>query len=156
MTRRAAKKLPAVAEVDLDHDLRSLVGYCISRAFHRVRVQVRKVLEPMGLRRVTMSALGIIRATPGLNQANLADALVVERPNVVAIVDEMEHAGWVVRERSQTDRRAYELKITAAGEALWQKAIVEVRCVEDGLVRGLSAEERRRLIRALRHVEDSE
>ena len=139
----------------LDATLREFSGYCIRRAALRVLAVVDERLAPMGLRRTTFSALTIVVETPGLKQGHLADALAIERPNVVQIVDDLETAGLVRRTEVPGDRRARGLMPTEAGRALLSEAIEEIRRTEAALTEGLSPGEAEELRRRLETVEEN-
>ena len=67
---------------------------------------------------LTPSDAGVLRLlgrTPGLSQRSLADRLGAVPSRVVALIDSLELRGLVVRVRSSTDRRNYELWLTAEG-----------------------------------------
>ncbi|MGO4805398.1 MarR family winged helix-turn-helix transcriptional regulator [Arthrobacter sp. 2MCAF15] len=59
--------------------------------------------------------LRLLGRTPGLSQRSLADRLGAVPSRVVALIDSLERRGLVVRVRSTTDRRNYELWLTAEG-----------------------------------------
>lgn len=68
---------------------------------------------------LTPSDAGVLRLlgrTPGLSQRSLADRLGAVPSRVVALIDSLELRGLVVRVRSNTDRRNYELWLTAEGK----------------------------------------
>lgn len=139
----------------LDATLRDLTGYRLRRAASEVMAQVTAVLAPFGLRRTTFSALSVIADNPGLRQSQLAAALAIERPNLVQIIDELERAGLVVRERAEGDRRAYALRATKAGAALYRSALTELRVSDAAMTRGLSAAQKTALRTALQTIEDN-
>jgi DNA-binding MarR family transcriptional regulator len=67
---------------------------------------------------LTPSDAGVLRLlgrTPGLSQRTLADRLGAVPSRVVPLIDSLEARGLVVRIRSSTDRRNYELRLTAEG-----------------------------------------
>lgn len=137
----------------IDRNLRPLTGYQLRRATSATMPGVNKVLSEFGLRRSTYSSLVVIVSNPGLNQGQLADSLAIERPNLVQIVDQLERAKLVVREKSAEDRRAYALKPTPKGaelEALSTKALQRHDAV---LTKGLSAEDKATVRRCLEIVE---
>jgi DNA-binding MarR family transcriptional regulator len=114
--------VPEGSNAARDSDLRRLVGYNIQRAHSAVMGAVTRVLAPYGLRRASYSVLSVVVETPGLRQADVAEVLAIERPNLVQIVDALEQAGWITRRRTETDRRAYELHPTMAGRAHYTEA----------------------------------
>ncbi len=136
-----------------DAALRDFVGYGMKRAFHAIQQDVTAVLQPFGLRMLTFSALAVIGQAPGLRQSALADILAIERPNLVLILDELERAELITRDRARDDRRAYELTPTIRGRRLLDKAVAAVAAHDARMTRGLSAEERAALIRAMARIE---
>lgn len=67
---------------------------------------------------LTPSDAGVLRLlgrTPGLSQRSLADRLGAVPSRVVPLIDSLETRGLVARARSSTDRRNYELRLTAEG-----------------------------------------
>lgn len=137
----------------IDAQLRELTGYTLRRATTSVMPAVNRVLEPFGLRRITYSSLVIVVRNPGLNQSQLADALAVERPNLVQIVDEMERDDLLSRERSAFDRRAYALSATEKGAALEGEATKVISAFEAAVTAGLSAEQVKTLHKNLEIIE---
>lgn len=130
-----------------------MAGYQLRRATSATMPAVNKVLSKFGLRRSTYSSLVVVVANPGLNQGQLADSLAIERPNVVQIIDQLEQAKLVVREKSAEDRRAYALKPTPKGTELEARATKALQRHDARLTLGLSAAEKAVLRRCLEVVE---
>ncbi|WP_146344499.1 MarR family winged helix-turn-helix transcriptional regulator [Falsiphaeobacter marinintestinus] len=120
-----------------DATLREFAGYHMKRAFNVIQADVNRTLKPFELRMVTFSTLTLIVDNPGLRQAQLADALAVERPNLVVIIDELERRDLIVRNRVPTDRRAYALNATLTGHRLHGQALAAVRGHEARMFRDL-------------------
>ncbi|MEK9723428.1 MAG: MarR family transcriptional regulator [Rhodospirillaceae bacterium] len=106
--------------------LDGFLGYHIKRASNVIQADLARTLKPFELRMITLSALAVIAGNPGLRQADLAAALEIERPNLVAVVDKLQRRGLIVRERDATDRRAHALSPTPAGRRLLAKALAAV------------------------------
>lgn len=136
-----------------DATLRGFCGYAMKRAFLGVQADLNRVLAPLGLRMMTFSALVVVTDCPGLRQAQLADALSVEKPNMVALVAELEKAGLIERQRAADDRRAHALIPTDAGRALCARAIAAVQAHEARITSGLSKLELQTLMQALALME---
>ena len=67
---------------------------------------------------LTPSDAGVLRLlgrAPGLSQRSLADRLGAVPSRVVPLIDSLAARGLVARVRSRTDRRNYELRLTAEG-----------------------------------------
>ncbi|MFK7751037.1 MAG: MarR family winged helix-turn-helix transcriptional regulator [Sedimentitalea sp.] len=136
-----------------DHTLRQFSGYSMKRAFAAVQADVSAALAPFGLRMLSFSALVLIVDNPRRRQSQLADALAIERPNLVIVVDELERAGLITRERTAADKRAYALEATAAGRRLYDETVRVVQQHEARMTQGLDASEHAILRQALRSIE---
>jgi DNA-binding MarR family transcriptional regulator len=60
-------------------------------------------------------ALVLCEQNPGMAQFQIAAALDIDKASVVAIVDRLEELGWLLRRRSNHDRRRYGLYLTPEG-----------------------------------------
>lgn len=140
-------------DVISDDTLRGFVGYGIKRAFNTVQTDLNAVLAPLELRMLTFSALVIIVDNPGLRQSQLADALLIERPNLVIVVDELERRELITRDPAPTDRRAYALRATLVGRQLHARAMAAVQAHDNRMTQNLSEEERQVLAVALARIE---
>ena len=69
----------------------------------------------IGLSPSDAGVLRLIGRSPGLSQRALADRLGAAPSRVVALIDSLQARDLVERERSRTDRRNYELRLTAEG-----------------------------------------
>ncbi len=116
-----------------DQSLQQFVGYHIKLASNAVLNHLAKTLKPFELRMITYTALSLIIDNPGLRQSQLADAMDVERPNLVVIVDELEKRELITRDKVPSDRRAYALHATHAGHHLYGRAIKAVQKHEERL-----------------------
>lgn len=154
--KKSASKSAEVTSVThvQDRTMRKLVGYHMKRAFNVVQADLAKTLKPFELRMLTYTALVLIVDNPGLRQSQLADAMDIERPNLVVIIDELERRELIVRDRVPTDRRAYALKTTLAGRQLFERAAQAVSEHEARLMTGLDDTSRDCLIAALKTIEN--
>ena len=136
-----------------DTTLRRFLGYHMKRAFNVIQADLAATLKPFELRMLTYTALVLIVDNPGLRQSQLADAMDIERPNLVVIIDELERRELITRDRVPTDRRAYALNPTLAGRRLCEKAVAAVAAHEDRLLAGLDAEALATTIAALQQIQ---
>ncbi|TYC63577.1 MarR family transcriptional regulator [Rhodobacterales bacterium] len=136
-----------------DRVLRSLYGYQMKRTFNAIQTDLTRTLKPFDLRMLTYTALVLIVENPGLRQSQLAEAMDIERPNLVVILDELERRDLVIRDRLESDRRAYALKATLAGTRLCEKAIAAVSAHETGLLEGVAEEAKAGAMEVMRRIE---
>ena len=149
MTLPAHKQAYTISTHVSDAVLREMLGYHIKRASNVIQADLAQTLQAFDLRMITYTALVLIAENPGLSQAKLADAMAVERPNLVVIVDELEKRGLIMRNRVPEDRRAYALTTTLAGRQLFEKATKSVRQHEERLLTPLTAELRAAVVEAM-------
>lgn len=151
-SRNSGDAMTDTTDIALDDGLRELIGYSMKRATTMVTADAARVLEPMGLRITTFSALTVICNAPGVRQTELAAALGMERSNSVAVIDTLEKSHWITRERSAQDRRAIALHPTTAGIMRQKQARLALLTHEDRMFADLSPIERRDLVKLLSKI----
>ena len=71
---------------------------------------------PQGLKPGEFSVLWVIDRNPGIRQSVLGQRLMIKRAHMTKLIRAMEDGGLVSRRIPDSDRRAVELTLTAAGE----------------------------------------
>jgi DNA-binding MarR family transcriptional regulator len=84
-----------------------------------------------------------------LSQQRVADRLGLDRSDLVKVLDRLEAAGWVSRERDNEDRRRHVLTLTERGNATVGKVEEVSNAVTGELLARLSPGERETLHRLL-------
>lgn len=135
---------------EADRHLSDFIGYAMKRALSIVQADFAKTLAEYDLRAVSFSALSIIVGEPGLTQTQLADALQIERSNLVTIIDELAGRNLIIRAPVAQDRRRHALMPTTAGKQLAAAAQASVVDHERRLFACLTERERVELQRILR------
>lgn len=152
MTNATADNPPALG---LDSKLSDYTGYSLKRATSLVLADLAEVLKLHDLRAVSFSALSLIVEQPGLTQTQLAEALQIERSNLVTILDELSRRKLMVRAPVAHDRRRHALMPTPAGAALADAVRRDVIAHEARLFAALTAAELAELRRILRKFRKS-
>jgi DNA-binding MarR family transcriptional regulator len=115
--------------------------------------------ERLAVLKLKPAHAGILRRLtmwPGISQRELATALGMHASRLVAVVDEMESMGLVVREANGEDRRTYSLQVTAQGrETMGKVAAISVEHNE-ALCAALNDEEREVLVGLLQRIADQQ
>lgn len=106
-------------------------------------------LGTLGVTPAIYSVLEVLRCNPGITQSRLAGAVRLERSSVVPLIDKLGQRGLVERRASTTDRRHNHLYLTVAGTELMQQADRELLQHEASVCAGLSAAEKRTLLKLL-------
>jgi DNA-binding MarR family transcriptional regulator len=130
--------------------LDELMGYNLRRAHGVQKQRFATVFGPLGIRPVTLSALGIVYENPGITQAELGKKLSIKRANMVPVMAELESRGLIARRPSPSDRRAHVVALTPAGQKLTLKLLDMHRRLEDDLARELGLRERDQLLQLLK------
>lgn len=148
-TRAALEPVAWVSHASLE----VLTGYLMKRAFNVIHADLVVTLEAFGLRTITFSALVMVVDNPGITQTQLAQGLCIERSNLVVVVDELETNDLIARNPMPSDRRAYALTATPAGQLLRDRVLAAVHRHEAQVLAILTPEEQAVLNRLLRRIE---
>ena len=132
--------------------LDELTGYAIRRAQLASQVVFDRVVGGTKFTAQRFGSLVLIERNPGLTQTRLGEVLGIARSGVMLLIDFHEGEGYVVREPSATDRRAYGLRITAAGRRRLGEVKRLVRKADHAITAALSVTERRQLCVLLERV----
>ncbi|WP_174803770.1 MarR family winged helix-turn-helix transcriptional regulator [Martelella limonii] len=120
-----------------DDALRNFVGYNMKTAYLLLREDLNRTLAPLDLRIATFSALTVVVENPDISQTQLSQVLKLERSGMVVLVDELENAELISRNRVPGDRRTYALRATPKGRKLWNRAREAVEQHERSLFAGV-------------------
>ena len=138
---------------DADSRLRSLVGYNMKRAYHEIQNELTQSLKQIDLKIGSFAVLMSIVDCPGLKQSALAETLAIEQANLVQLIDDLEKKALIKRERVSTDRRAYALFATNAGQRRCQQVEATCRSLEADFLHGFSEQDIAMLIDLMQKIE---
>jgi len=116
--------------------------------------RVRRAIRPLGLGAQQFMVLKQLQVVGSSSQAELADALGIDRSNLAVVVAELSDRGLVERTRDEADRRRYVLRLGRAGERLLGRADGAITAAEEELLAPLGGDERARLYALLRRLAD--
>jgi DNA-binding MarR family transcriptional regulator len=116
--------------------------------------RVRRALRPLGLGAQQYLVLDQLRMLGAPSQAELADALGIDRSNLAAIAADLCDRGLAERTRDDADRRRYVLRLSPDGARLLHRTEGAVAAAEDDLLAPLDAEQREALYALLRRLAD--
>jgi len=117
------------------------LGFLLAKLHAAGSVLNNRALAAFDLKERSYSIL--ILANSGLEptQREMADFLSLDPSQIVALVDELEKRGLVVRAPGKQDRRAKTVTATRKGEKLLQEATEAAQRAEAEALRGLPADE---------------
>jgi DNA-binding MarR family transcriptional regulator len=100
--------------------------------------------------------LGLLSASPGTSQQELANRLGMLPSRLVAFVDDLEERGLVQRVRDDVDRRRNSLQLTDDGRAALATIAKIGREHEGSMTAALSDREREQLVKLLGRIADEQ
>jgi DNA-binding MarR family transcriptional regulator len=130
-------------------------GQLFFRLWRASHTRIAEGLETIGLTPASFGLLNLIGAGRGATQRELGSAMGIDPSTMVSLLDELEAAGLAKRRPHPTDRRARQVVITSKGRRLLEQGRQMALQVEDVVLGGLSADERRQLLNLLRRALDS-
>lgn len=148
-SRRRAAAAPAALDLDI---LPTLLGYNVRRAQIALWRDFARTVADGEIRPGMFSAIVLIKANPGVAQVELANELNIDKASMVGLVDRLEDAGWIVRTRSQEDRRRQGLTLTPSGEKMYKALRREMLDHERKFAAQFTEAERKQLLSLLRKL----
>jgi DNA-binding MarR family transcriptional regulator len=113
-------------------------------------------VQPLGLTPPLAGVLRLLAQRPGQSQRELADALGMHAPRLVALIDDLEGRGLVARDRDPDDRRNYAISLTDQGRQLFAELGRVAREHELAMTSGLDDDERAQLLALLRRIAEEQ
>jgi len=111
------RTVEASANIDMSY-LEGTIGYMIRRAQIAVFSDIYAAFGDVRITTAEFSVLAVVADNPGINQADLASALGVERPRMVPIINKLEERKLALRVVNTDDARARLIHLTPQGEQL--------------------------------------
>jgi MarR family transcriptional regulator, lower aerobic nicotinate degradation pathway regulator len=145
-----AAKLARVPEgLSSDVEVAEFAGQLFFRLWRASHTRTAEVLKSIGLSPALFAVLNVLGARDGAIQQQLSSDMGIDPSAMVTLIDELESAGLAKRRRRPGDRRAWEVAITPKGRRALERARRSVVRVEDEVLGGLTAEQRRHLLTLL-------
>jgi DNA-binding MarR family transcriptional regulator len=135
-----------------DIEIAEFAGQLFFRLWRSSHTRVAEALRSIGLTPALFGVLNVLGTREGAIQQELGSAMGIDPSTMVSLIDELENAGLAKRRPHPQDRRARQVSITPEGRRLLQRARKMAFEAEDEVLRGLTAAERRELLRLLRRA----
>ena len=128
------------------------LGFQLSDIARLLRKRFDAAARTDGMTGAQSRVLALIARHPGINQGQLAERLEVEPITVCRMIDRMEQARLVERHHDPNDRRARLLYPAANADQLIAQIEGHGRHLLDAMTRGLSDDDRARLMAMLHTI----
>jgi len=135
-----------------DAEVTEFAGQLFFRLWRAEHTRVAAALETIGLTPALFGVLNFLGASDGAIQQDIASSMGIDPSALVSLIDGLESAGLANRRPHPTDRRAREVALTAKGRRTLERARQMATQVDNEVLRGLTATERRELTRLLRQA----
>ena len=135
-----------------DPPVAEFAGQLFFRLWRASHTRIAAALNSIGLTPALFGLLNVLGAREGAIQQELGAAMGIDPSTMVSLIDELEAAGLAKRRLHPRDRRAREVVITPKGRRALERGRRLASQVEDDVLQGLSAAERRQLLTLLRRA----
>lgn len=134
--------------------LAELLGFRLRRVNQALAREFSRATGDYGLREGAFTSLATIASNPGISQGEICRVTGLDKTAAVAVIDDLERRGWVVRARAADDRRRYVLHVAPAGRRALDDLVGRTREIEDRVLAVLTDAERGRLFVTLDKLVD--
>jgi DNA-binding MarR family transcriptional regulator len=134
--------------------LQESIGYALRRAQGAVYANLNDALARISLRPIEFTLLLMVAENPGASQTGVCEALGIQKANCVPTMSELERRGLIIRRKSESDARSYQLHITNKGKRVLLRAGEVQSSHEQRLIERLGVEGRDQLLRLLGKLTD--
>jgi DNA-binding MarR family transcriptional regulator len=136
-------------------EVAEFAGQLFFRLWRVSHTRVSEALGSIGLTPPLFALLNVLGAREGAIQQELGSAMGIDPSTMVSLIDQLEAAELATRRPRPSDRRAREVAITPKGRRSLEQARALALQVEDDVLQGLSAAERRQLVDLMRRALES-
>ena len=142
----------AAASLSTETEVAEFAGQLFFRLWRASHTRTAEALGSIGLTPALFALLNVLGARDGAIQQQLSSDMGMDPSAMVKLINELESAGLAERRRRPGDRRAWEVTITPDGRRALEQARRSVAQVEDEVLGGLTAADRRQLLTLLRRA----
>jgi len=135
-----------------DPESAEFAGQLFFRLWRASHTRMADALESIRLTTALFALLNVLGAREGAIQQAIGAELGIDPSTMVSLIDQLEAAGLVKRRPHRKDRGVREVVITGKGRRALKRARGMASQVQDEVLGGLTAAERRELLTLLRRA----
>ncbi|HSX22734.1 MAG TPA: MarR family winged helix-turn-helix transcriptional regulator [Gaiellaceae bacterium] len=136
----------------LPQELISSTVFVLGRVGYGIKTQAMEQFEQAGFSPYDYGVLALLEEGARETQATIADALAIDRSQLVGLLDGLEERVLIERKRDPNDRRRQMVSLTAAGRRELTKLRKMVARLEEDFLAPLDTEQREMLHRLLLEI----
>lgn len=130
------------APLRLPKELLDCTGFLMVRLGMEFKAHALAELDKAGFSQYHYGVLAVLDQQPCKTQATIADALALDRSQLVGILDGLEQRRLIVRQRDPNDRRRHVVSLTAKGRQQLSRLRLTIERLEADLLAPLDADSR--------------
>lgn len=134
--------------------LENWIGFRLRMAQNASFQAFARLTHDVKIRPGRFATLMLIGRNPGISQTALSQANGRDKSTLTPVLNDLVRRGLVRRQRTPSDRRAYQLTLTAAGKRMLDKLAACAVVHDRNLDRIIGRKDRPRFLAALRQIED--
>lgn len=127
-------------------NLETSLGNLLRRAHRGISKKLEERIEVYGVTIGMWYFLRVLWEEDGITQSELADRIGVMGPTTVSALERIERSGWIVRKRSEDDKRKVIVTLSPKGRELGKKLLPIAQATVDDVTEGLTKSQQRTLI----------
>lgn len=128
--------------------------YLLGRVDHGVRRRLAKRVARWDLSVAQFTTLSVLRARPGLSNAQLARRALSSPQSINGVLSELEDRGLILRQADPEHRRILRARLTSEGTKVTRAAEASINALQEELLEGVPERERELVVRVLLHCMD--
>ncbi len=126
------------------------IGKWISIIHRQSQIYINRELKPYNLNSSEyIYLINLASENKGVNQKHLSDMLIIDDALTTRVMKSLEGKGYIVREKSQSDKRAYNIKLTEKGVRIQPVIIKTLKKWTDTISEGMDEAEKDAVIQKL-------
>jgi MarR family transcriptional regulator, lower aerobic nicotinate degradation pathway regulator len=134
-----------VAPLRLPQELVASTAFLLGRLGYACKGRAVEEFEVLGFSPYHYSVLALLSEGERETQATIADALGVDRSQLVGLLDSLEERGLIERRRDPHDRRRHVVSLTAAGKKQLAKFRSLIKRLDEDILAPLDPQSRETL-----------
>ena len=136
-------------------DLDAAFTFELSTSARKMRKLFDAFVRERGLTLARARALLLLSRSQAWNQKELAEALDIEHPSVVRLLDGLERQGLIIRSTVKNDRRAKRIELTPAAKQQVAELEEISTAVRKLLLRDIETDDLRNALKVLRQITEN-
>ncbi|WP_020613782.1 MarR family winged helix-turn-helix transcriptional regulator [Sediminispirochaeta bajacaliforniensis] len=126
------------------------IGKWISILHRQAQIYLNRELKPYGLSSSEYIYLVNLGAEgDGINQKHLSDMIIIDDALTTRVMKNLENKGYIIREKSQIDKRSYNIRLTKKGIEIQPIILKVLKNWTDIIGEGMNDAERDSIIQKL-------